>query len=76
MPPTSPALPVFDSLAAMMPSRYVACSSSKTIGETFLATELPEVVMNTVFGYCAPAFMAASWNSKPWPKARSKPFAP
>ncbi len=31
---------------------------------------LPEVVTKIVFGYSAPAFFAASWNSKPWPKAR------
>ena len=60
IPPTRPALPVFDSRAAMMPRRYVACSSSKRIDETFGATALPDVVTNTVFGNCLPAFSAAS----------------
>jgi len=30
------------------------------MGATFFATELPDVVMKTVFGYCLPAEIAAS----------------
>ena len=67
-PPTIPAFPVFDIRPATRPHRYVACSSSKTIGARFGAVREPEVVTKTVFGYSAATRAAASWNSNPWPK--------